>query len=409
MVRTETGPILNPDVSSSTDLAYIRAEILRINPPENRDQLVDAMDFAEKKHKGQFREQEGAEGERVPFVVHPLRTAYSLAREGFTGLEFQIPAILHDVAEDNPKVTLEEIAEKFGQAVARDVNSLSKIVRGIYKKLVDANRDLRQGSERVKRLKVEDRIDNLKSWARRKGDDAKRAKKIVETKENILPLASFDPKLRKRLNDALNAVKESFDESFTIDLKQLLETSGIDISTWGTNATRKVIDLALEMAAKESKLSYGEDGRLQRDVKIVAVEIAYTDPETGLEYRLVEDRQEFKDGTKRTRDIAFSVAEKLKLKSKGKLAGVKRACAEKLSLFDIQNSQITLGDTSIETKASRGYPGLRTRYVVHQARVNLTREQFRSNGYTEEQPDKTTYFRWKAIPPHLHSQPVTVT
>ncbi|MCL6096109.1 MAG: HD domain-containing protein [Patescibacteria group bacterium] len=384
----------NPDVSSSIDPAYIKAELLRVNPPENRVILAEAIDLAEKAHEGQWREQEG---ENVPFIVHPLRTAWALAHTGHVSLTTQVKAVLHDTVEDNSKITLAEIKQKFGQVIADGVNRLSKIVEGKYKSIEGYHGALRRGPEEDKRIKVEDRGDNLKAWARRKGDDAKRAKKIIETKENILPLASFDPELRRRLNDAINAVKESFDEDFTIDLKQLLEISGVDIGTWGTNATRSVLDLALEIAARESRLSYGKDGKLQREIKIVAVEVVYKDPETGLEYRLVEDRQEFKDGTKRTRDISFSLAEKLKLKGRGMITGVKRACAEELSLFDIQNSQITLGDTSISTGVSRGYPGLRTRYVIHQARVNLNREQFRPDGYIEEQPDKTTYFRWEAV------------
>ena len=390
----EAIPTFNPDVLTSTNLAFIRAELLRVNPVENRAKLAEAIEFAEEAHEGQWREQEGND---VPFIVHPLRTAYALAYTRHVSLTTQISAVLHDAVEDNPKISLEEIVRKFGSEVGQYVGLLSKIIQGNYKKIPDYHRDLRQGPEPVKIIKVEDRIDNLRAWARQKGNDIKRAKKIVETKENILPLASLDPELRKRLNDGLNAVKGSFGENFTIDLKQLLEASGVDIGAWGKNATRNVIDLALEINARESKLSYGKDGRLQREIKFVAVEVVYKDPETGLEYRLVEDRQEFKDGTVRKRDIAFSLAEKLKLTGKGMMTGVKKACVEELSIFDIQNSQITLGDTNISTGVSRGYPGLRTRYVAHPARVNLTREQFKPNGYTEEQPDKTTYFRWAAM------------
>jgi len=69
----------NPDVSSSIDPAYIKAELLRVNPPENRVILAEAIDLAEKAHEGQWREQEG---ENVPFIVHPLRTAWALAHTG---------------------------------------------------------------------------------------------------------------------------------------------------------------------------------------------------------------------------------------------------------------------------------------------------------------------------------------
>lgn len=382
----------NPDVFNSTDPVHIAAELLAANPVENRVKLTEAIEFAGKAHEGQLREQENA-----PFIVHPLRVAYSLAQAGYTDLTTQISAVLHDAVEDNPTISIEMIAEKFGRGVAKNVALLSKIIQGNFKKLVDYHRALRQGPEDAKRIKVFDRIDNLWSWARQKGNDIKRARKIVETKENILPLASFDPELRRQLNDAINAVKDSFGYGFTANLKRQLEANGIDIGNWGKNATRSVLDLTLEIVAKESKLSSGKDRKLQREINIVAVDVRYEDSETGLEYRLVEERQEFKDGTKRTRDISFSLAEKLKLTGKGIMTGVKRACVEELSIFDIQNSQITLGDKTVSTGFSRGYPGLETKYVAHSARVNLARKQFRPNGYIEEQPDKTTYFRWEIV------------
>ncbi|MDR1284869.1 MAG: RelA/SpoT family protein [Campylobacteraceae bacterium] len=87
---------------------------------DNNKNILKAMDLAVKQHEGQFRKS----GE--PYVVHPILVASIVAHYG--GDETMvIAALLHDVVEDT-ETTVEEVAELFGEDVAKIVEGLTKIM-----------------------------------------------------------------------------------------------------------------------------------------------------------------------------------------------------------------------------------------------------------------------------------------
>lgn len=92
-----------------------------IHNAEDRKMIEEAYEFAKKKHEGQFRKS----GE--PFFQHPLEVAYIIG-ELNGGPVTIASALLHDVVEDTD-ATVEELAEKFGDEVAKIVDSLTKIQR----------------------------------------------------------------------------------------------------------------------------------------------------------------------------------------------------------------------------------------------------------------------------------------
>lgn len=61
---------------------------------------------------------------RKPYVLHPLRVMHELELKGY-GDDVLIAAVLHDVVEDT-YVTLSDIREDFGDAVADMVDSVSR-------------------------------------------------------------------------------------------------------------------------------------------------------------------------------------------------------------------------------------------------------------------------------------------
>jgi len=83
------------------------------------DILFDAVEFAAKAHRGQFRK-----GIRVPYIVHPIRVAEILARHDCSQTVV-VAGILHDVAEDTPR-TLRDIERRFGRKVASIVEAASE-------------------------------------------------------------------------------------------------------------------------------------------------------------------------------------------------------------------------------------------------------------------------------------------
>ena len=108
--------------------------------------------------------------------------------------------------------------------------------------------------------------------------------------------------------------------------------------------------------------------------------------------RLVEEKQVFTDGRKRTRDIGGSIAEKLLPNEEAEKAAL-RAVREELQV--IGDLTIRPKRTDEEIKDSPSYPGLQTKYVRHYFETELDGKQFKPEGYTETQPDKTTFFVWK--------------
>jgi GTP pyrophosphokinase len=83
--------------------------------------IEDAYSFALSAHEGQNRKT----GE--PYIVHPIDAAMTVADLNLDGAAIAA-ALLHDVVEDCG-VTNEEIAERFGQDVARLVEGVTKLSR----------------------------------------------------------------------------------------------------------------------------------------------------------------------------------------------------------------------------------------------------------------------------------------
>ena len=88
-------------------------------PQDKIDYVLAAYKFAEKAHDGQTR----MSGE--PFVEHPLHTAVYLADMRLDPVALAA-ALLHDVVEDCG-VPVEELAERFGEEVARLVDGVTKL------------------------------------------------------------------------------------------------------------------------------------------------------------------------------------------------------------------------------------------------------------------------------------------
>ncbi|WP_164102605.1 HD domain-containing protein [Candidatus Laterigemmans baculatus] len=121
--------------------------------------LFRAASFAAQAHSGQRRK----DADQSPYINHPLAVAQLLTEVGgVQDLELLIAALLHDTVEDT-EVSLEEIAERFGERVrdlvaeVTDDKSLPKQQR---KRLqVEHAPQLSAGA---KQLKIADKISNLR-------------------------------------------------------------------------------------------------------------------------------------------------------------------------------------------------------------------------------------------------------
>lgn len=177
-----------------------------------------------------------------------------------------------------------------------------------------------------------------------------------------------------------------------IDLINSLDSHGISTAQWGQGSAKTIQHLKAEIEAGESVLRIDESGMLVRYTHFLTMKVFCKRPDG--KYFLIEDRQEFKDGRIRRRTQTWSVAEKLRLDEVSNIKGVVvRALKEELQIEgDVENLTDVVVLESV--KDSPSYPGLRAYFTSYDLEVTITQEQFRPEGYREEQKDKTTFFTW---------------
>lgn len=122
------------------------------------DRLFDAIEFAARAHRGQFRKTTA-----VPYIVHPLAVAERLIGWG-AAEPVVIAGLLHDTVEDTD-VTLDEVARTFGDEVAALVAVVSEPDKALP---WEARKEhtiaaLRAGPADALTVACADKLDNLRS------------------------------------------------------------------------------------------------------------------------------------------------------------------------------------------------------------------------------------------------------
>jgi GTP diphosphokinase / guanosine-3',5'-bis(diphosphate) 3'-diphosphatase len=156
---------------------------------ENRT-FFDALQFAHDMHTGQIRKS-GA-----PYISHPCAVAEILVREfGIKDPALLAAALLHDIVEDIPQISLADIETRFGSVVAELVDGCTKLSRyhldrATLKDLTHSKIFL-SASRRlgVLVIKLIDRLHNLRTLHYLR--QAKRQRIAQETVEVYAPIASM--------------------------------------------------------------------------------------------------------------------------------------------------------------------------------------------------------------------------
>lgn len=151
----------------SRDIAQAYKELLRVSyqalSDEDKKLIRKAFDMAVDAHKEQRRKS----GE--PYIFHPIAVARIVAQNIGLDATSIAAALLHDVVEDTP-ITIENIAEIFGDTIAKIVKGLTKIsdlsrdtdvsfqAENFRKMLLTLNDDVR-----VILIKIADRLHNMQT------------------------------------------------------------------------------------------------------------------------------------------------------------------------------------------------------------------------------------------------------
>lgn len=189
---------------------------------------------------------------------------------------------------------------------------------------------------------------------------------------------------------------EPIKEDLVVKLSDELRIAGIDTSSWGTGKAKTLLDLQREIEDKEATLIKTPEGKLLRVLVIGAIDVLYYAVD-GKKFRLREDKQVFKDGRERRRDLGHAISGKMQT-GEDPLTATMREIRQELKIEGLISLE-KLGIANEELITSPSYPGLPSQYIIHKYEVFLGDEQFRSEGYIEkeEKTGITTYFVWEEI------------
>ncbi|QNK78879.1 bifunctional (p)ppGpp synthetase/guanosine-3',5'-bis(diphosphate) 3'-pyrophosphohydrolase [Winogradskyella sp. PAMC22761] len=173
-------------------IAKAYKELLKVSyqtlTDEDKKLIRHAFDIAVDAHKDQRRKSGEA------YIFHPIAVARIVAKEIGMDATSIAAALLHDVVEDNPNYTIDDMEQLFGETVARIVDGLTKIsslkkdmdvslqAENFRKMLLTLNDDVR-----VIIIKIADRLHNMQTMDSMRPD--KQVKIASETLYIYAPLA----------------------------------------------------------------------------------------------------------------------------------------------------------------------------------------------------------------------------
>lgn len=177
-------------------------------------------------------------------------------------------------------------------------------------------------------------------------------------------------------------------------LELFLNKNNINFSLWGQGKAKTTRHLLSELNENECVLIENEGG-VERHIKTCCFDIYFE--KNNEKYRLIEDKQVFKDGRIRIRKdfLDTGLGEKMTLDEPPEKA-LARSLREELKIMELLEFK-EKGIVKTEPKDSNSYPGIKTINEKYLFEVTMPYKYFNPNGYIEEQEDKTTYFVWEKI------------
>lgn len=156
-----------------------------INTRVRDNAILDCIEYMKKMHEGQVRKVTNA-----PYYVHPL-TVLGLMEEApfFFAVRDKQAALLHDIQEDSPLFSWDEIVFKFGHYVAGAVALLSKTKLGTGSPAIYFSM-LQHANPNIIAIKLLDRLANTSDYNIIR-DVVWLEKYLDETIQLVLPLVQI--------------------------------------------------------------------------------------------------------------------------------------------------------------------------------------------------------------------------
>ena len=170
---------------------------------------------------------------------------------------------------------------------------------------------------------------------------------------------------------------------------EFLNSYNVSIADWGKNEAKELVDLLDELKGGDCYLAEKSDGSLIRVVRVAKIDILAP----GL--MLIEDRQVFNDGRKRSRNLGTSVCEKI-MSSETPEQGADRGLREEVKLTGVEITPKEKFKVE-EKRESPSYPNLESVYFFFHFETRIDENQMKSVRLEENDGRKTTYFRWKNV------------
>ena len=162
--------------------------VVREYNPMEVERVKLAYDYADKLHKGQYRQSGEA------YISHPLNVAYILAEMHADG-DTLCAALLHDTLEDT-NTTKEEITSVFNNTVAELVDGVTKLAKMNFSSKEEQNlantRKIITGitnDVRIIIIKLADRLHNMRTLQFK--SEFKQKENALETMDLFVPLAYY--------------------------------------------------------------------------------------------------------------------------------------------------------------------------------------------------------------------------
>ncbi len=207
--------------------------------------IEQAIRYAEEKHKDQKRK------DGSPYIIHPMAVAEIVAEMGLD-TDAVLAALLHDCIEDTD-ATFEDIANRFGEMVARLVEGVTKLTRANFssseqqqmenlrKMFMAMSQDIR-----VVLIKISDRLHNMRTMQYQ--SQPKQITKCRETMDIYAPLAHRlgMQKIKWELEDrALSYLDPAGYEDIMSHLKARKEHDEAFMRTIQEKITTRLLDMGI--------------------------------------------------------------------------------------------------------------------------------------------------------------------